>query len=134
MIKPQRFGTTVQSSCRFGLMPTRLPIALDSATIAPAAGKSSGAWARSAISTIHPRMLSGRRRSLNAGTLGRPAGGGGGSGHVVGLLIMLELRLSQGDAARRRGSSSGIARSKMSGLISSMTANLLSARYDFLVD
>src|SRR5216683_3579760 len=78
---PQRFGTTAQSSCRFGRIATFRPMTAAAATRTPTATKSGGHWTRSATSATHGASASGSKVRLKAGTGGRPRGTGCGSGH-----------------------------------------------------
>ena len=84
-IAPQRLGTTVQSSNRLGRIASFRPTTIPIATIAPAAGNSSGHETRSAMSTSHGRTPSGSSfgasgwtgsstRSIAPGTSGHSAG------------------------------------------------------------
>src|SRR5713101_4780458 len=77
---PQRFGTTAQSSCRFGRIATFRPMTAAAATRTPTATKSGGHWTRSATSATHGASASGSKARLKAGTGGRARGTGCGSG------------------------------------------------------
>ncbi len=73
---PHTLGTTSQSSCRLGYIPTRRPISDPAITTAPAAIKSGGTCIRSAQSQTQSRIGSGRSAASSGATAGTPLGSG----------------------------------------------------------